>query len=81
MVDGFPEPHPVHLQGLKVEDAGKLVGPEPGLVLADVHPSVGHPVHLVPDKESAVVMEAAAAAQPADAAAARRKPDAALSAV
>ena len=80
MVDGFPEPHPVHLQGLKVEGVGKLVGHEPGLVPAGVHPWGDYRARLVLDKESAVAMEAGAAAQPADAAAARRKPDAALSA-
>jgi hypothetical protein len=79
MADGFPE-HPVHRLGLKVEGVGKSAGPEPDLVPADVHPWGDYRARLVLDKESAVAREAGAAAQPADVAAARRKPDAALSA-
>jgi hypothetical protein len=80
MADGFPERHPVHRRDLKVEGVGKSAGHEPGLVPADVHPSAGHPAHLAPDRERAVVAEVAAAVPLADAAAARRKPDAAPSA-
>jgi hypothetical protein len=77
MAVGFPEPH--HRPDLMAADAGKSAGPEPDLVPAGVHPWGDYRARLVLDKESAVAMEAGAAAQPADVAAARRKPDAALS--
>lgn len=77
MADGFPEPH--HRPDLMAVDAGKWAGPEPDLAPAGVHPWGDYRARLVLDKASAVAMEAEAAAQPADVAAARHKPDAALS--
>ena len=80
MADGFPARH--HHLDLTVLDAGKSAGHEPGLVPDGhrAHPWDGHRAHLVLDKERAVAAAAEAEAQLADAAAARRKPDAALSA-
>lgn len=80
MADGFPARR--HHLDLTVLGAGKSAVHEPDLV-PDVHlarPSDGHRAHLVLDKECAVAADAGAEALLADAAAARHKPDAALSA-
>jgi len=81
MADGFPARH--YRPGLTVLGAGKSAAHEPDLVRAGhlAHPWDGHRAHLVLDKERAVAAAAEAEAQLADAAAARRKPDAAPSAV
>jgi len=79
MADGFPEDH--HRPDLKVADAGISAAREPAPVgVHPDHPSAGHPAHLVLDTACAVAKEAEAEALLADAAVARRKPDAVPSA-
>jgi hypothetical protein len=76
MADGFLER--CCLPALMAVGVGKSAVREPDLDLEDVlpdHPSVGHPVHLVPDRDRAVAAEVAGAEPLADAAAAQRKPD------
>jgi hypothetical protein len=79
MADGFPARHCHHRPDLTVSDAGKSAAREldPVGVHLD-HPSAGHRARLVLDKVRAVVE--VEAAQLADAAEVRRKPDAVPSA-